>query len=130
MNLLSCSTVPEYKPVVDISSINAGMDYEKDYLECKEIVENVDYSSEKTAAALKGTAKGVGVAGLVAGTVVAAGGILTGGVAYPVAAAITFAGGSSERSKTKTKAKEQEMIATVWNSCLKNRGYTVLSERG
>ena len=58
----SCATTPDYVPVVDTSDIQKNgttiifdkEKYAKDYQECQEITNNVDYSDEKTIAALKG----------------------------------------------------------------------------
>ena len=51
----SCATIPDYKPIVDTSSfVKDGVSqrfdkdkYDKDYQECLEITNSVDYSDEK-----------------------------------------------------------------------------------
>ena len=64
MQLFSCATIPDYKPIVDTSSVSDSAKYQKDYQECETITNNVDYSDEKTVAALKGAAVGAGVVGV------------------------------------------------------------------
>ena len=55
----------------------------------------------------------------------AAGGIVLAPVALPIAGAAALLGGGI--NSTKTNSKEQKLRAVVWNNCLKERGYSVLS---
>ena len=56
LQVIACATVPEYKPIVDTAAVTDSAKYQKDYQECKTITDSVDYSDEKTRAALKGAA--------------------------------------------------------------------------
>ena len=126
MQLFSCATIPDYKPIVDTSSVSDSAKYQKDYQECETITNNVDYSDEKTVAALKGAAVGAGVVGVGVASTLAAGGVVLAPVVIPIYAAAALGGGQSNSSKT--NAEEQKMRALVWNSCLKDRGYKVFSD--
>ena len=126
MQLFSCATIPDYKPIVDTSSVSDSAKYQKDYQECETITNNVDYSDEKTVAALKGAAVGAGVVGVGVASTLAAGGVVLAPVVIPIYAAAALVGGTSNSSKT--NAEEQKMRAIVWNSCLKDRGYKVFSD--
>ena len=126
MQLFSCATIPDYKPIVDTSSVSDSAKYQKDYQECETITNNVDYSDEKTVAALKGAAVGAGVVGVGVASTLAAGGVVLAPVVIPIYAAAALVGGQSNSSKT--NAEEQKMRALVWNSCLKDRGYKVFSD--
>ena len=126
MQLFSCATIPDYKPIVDTSSVSDSAKYQKDYQECETITNNVDYSDEKTIAGLKGAAVGAGVVGVGVASTLAAGGVVLAPVVIPIYAAAALVGGRSNSSKT--NAEEQKMRAIVWNSCLKDRGYKVFSD--
>ena len=126
MQLFSCATIPDYKPIVDTSSVSDSAKYQKDYQECETITNNVDYSDEKTVAALKGAAVGAGVVGVGVASTLAAGGVVLAPVVIPIYEAAALVGGQSNSSKT--NAEEQKMRALVWNSCLKDRGYKVFSD--
>ena len=126
MQLFSCATIPDYKPIVDTSSVADSAKYQKDYQECETITNNVDYSDEKTVAALKGAAVGAGIVGVGVASTLAAGGVVLAPVVIPIYAAAALVGGTSNSSKT--NAEEQKMRAIVWNSCLKDRGYKVFSD--
>ena len=124
--LFSCATIPDYKPIVDTSSVTDSAKYQKDYQECETITNNVDYSDEKTVAALKGAAVGAGVVGVGVASTLAAGGVVLAPVVLPIYAAAALVGGRANSSKT--NSEEQKMRAVVWNSCLKDRGYKVFSD--
>ena len=95
MQLFSCATIPDYKPIVDTSSVSDSAKYQKDYQECETITNNVDYSDEKTVAALKGAAVGAGVVGVGVASTLAAGGVVLAPVVIPIYAAAAFVGGQS-----------------------------------
>ena len=132
--LVSCASIPDYKPIVDTTSIGDTQSYAKDMAECEEVTNNVDYSDEEAIAALAGA--GVGGAAVVGATAVVLGS--TGGfsalaagatlspVVWPLLGAGMLIG--SQTNKRKTNAKEQKLRALVWNRCLMERGYTVLTE--
>jgi len=121
-------------PVVDTSNIQKNgttiifdkEKYTKDYQECQEITNNVDYSNEKTIAALKGAGAGAAVVGTGVATVLASGGVVMAPVVIPIYAAAMLIGGGSNVNAT--KEEEQKMRAVVWNSCLTDRGYKVFSD--
>lgn len=69
---------------------------------------------------------GAGSVGVGAAVIAGAGGIVLAPVAIPVAILGALIGGGA--NKRKTEANEQKMRAVVWNSCLRERGYTVLSD--
>ena len=101
--------------------------------ECELVTNRVDYSDEEAVAAIVGAGVG-GAAVLGASTLVWAAAASTGsGVAViPVAAAFPplLAAGiaiGAQKNKAKINAKEQKLRALVWNKCLMERGYTVLS---
>ena len=130
----SCATTPNYVPIVDTSNIQKNgttiifdeEKYTKDYQECQEITNNVDYSDEKTIAALKGAGAGAAVVGTGVATVLASGGVVMAPVVIPIYAAAMLIGGGSNVNAT--KEEEQKMRAVVWNSCLTDRGYKVFSD--
>ena len=121
----ACSTVPDYEPVVDTSKIQDQEKYRRDLQECKDFTEQVDYSDEETVAALKGAAVGVGAVGTGVAVTLAAGGVVLLPVVLPIYGAAALVGGAT--NKGLTHKEEQQLRATVWNSCLHERGYTVLS---
>ena len=130
----SCATIPDYKPIVDTSSfVKDGVSqrfdkdkYDKDYQECLEITNSVDYSDEKTVAALKGAGTGAAVVGTGVATVLASGGVVMAPVVIPIYGAAMLIGGGSNVNAT--REEEQKMRAIVWNSCLTDRGYKVFSD--
>ena len=126
LQLFSCATIPDYKPIVDTSSVTDSAKYQKNYQECEAVTNNVDYSDEKTVAALKGAAVGAGVVGIGVASTLAAGGVVMAPVVIPIYLAAALVGGRSNSSKT--NSEEQKMRAIVWNSCLKDRGYKVFSD--
>ena len=126
LQLFSCATIPDYKPIVDTSSVTDSAKYQKDYQECEAVTNNVDYSDEKTVAALKGAAVGAGVVGVGVASTLAAGGVVMAPVVIPIYLVAALVGGRSNSSKT--NSEEQKMRAIVWNSCLKDRGYKVFSD--
>ena len=123
--IASCASVPNYRPVVDTSNILDKEKYSKDLSECEQITNNVDYTDEEVVAGLKGAAVGAGVVGAGAAVVAAAGGIVLAPVALPIAGVAALVGGGVNSNKT--NSKEQKLRAVVWNNCLKDRGYRVLS---
>jgi hypothetical protein len=123
--IASCASVPNYRPVVDTSNILDKEKYSKDLSECEQITNNVDYTDEEVVAGLKGAAVGAGVVGAGAAVVAAAGGIVLAPVALPIAGIAALVGGGVNSNKT--NSKEQKLRAVVWNNCLKDRGYRVLS---
>lgn len=122
----ACTSTKVYEPVVDLSGVSDLGKYKSDLSECRAYADNVDYSEEKASSAMKGAAVGTGVVAAGAGVVAATGGIVLASVTGPIAlvAAGTGALGSSAREGN----REQKLRATVYNNCLKKRGYTVLSE--
>ena len=127
--LIGCVSVQEYQPVVDPRSISDQGQFTLDKYECENVVDQVDYTSAENQAALLGGIAGAST--IVAGTSALVG--LTGGVVFwpialPLAAAAALFGGS--RTSNTVEEKEQKMRAIVWNSCLVERGYTVLSSEG
>ena len=72
--LTACNSVAVYEPIVDTSNIEDPQQYEVDYAACEDITNRVDYSDERTKAALKGGALGFGVVGAGVATTLAAGG--------------------------------------------------------
>ena len=132
--LASCATVPSYSPVVDPANITNQSKYIADSTECEQLTNQVDYSDEEAIAALAGGAIGgaavVGATAVVLGTTggfsaLAAGATLA-PVVWPLLAAGVLIGAGA--NKRKTNAREQELRAIVWNHCLAERGYVVLSE--
>ena len=127
--LIGCVSVQEYQPVVDPRSISDQGQFTLDKYECENVVDQIDYTSAENQAALLGGIAGAST--IVAGTSALVG--LTGGVVFwpialPLAAAAALFGGS--RTSNTVEEKEQKMRAIVWNSCLAERGYTVLSTEG
>ena len=132
--LASCASIPAYSPVVDPASIADQSQYVIDSSECEQLTNQVDYSDEEAIAALAGGAVGgaavVGATAVVLGTTggfsaLAAGATLA-PVVWPLLAAGVLIGAGA--NKRKTNAREQELRAIVWNHCLAERGYVVLSE--
>lgn len=123
----ACTSTKQYHPIIDTTKVERPEMLDQDMAECKQVVNSVDYSDEKATAALKGAGAGAAVVGTGAAVVAGAGGIVLAPVAIPigVVAALTGAGFSSNTSAK----EEQEMRAVVWNNCLKERGYTVLSAK-
>ena len=132
--LASCAAVPRYSPIVDPASITNQSKYIADSTECEQVTNQVDYSDEEAIAALAGGAVGgaavVGATAVVLGTTggfsaLAAGATLAPVVWLLLAAGVLIGAGANKR---KTNAREQELRAIVWNHCLAERGYVVLSE--
>jgi len=124
---VGCSTVQVYEPIVDPSSKKDSPTYYKDMNECRTITDSVDYSNEENRAAIKGGLTGVGTVGAGAAVIASSGGIVLASVALPLAA---IAGGiGAVTSKNRTEKEEQELRAIVFNKCLENRGYEVLSKK-
>jgi len=105
LQLFSCATIPDYKPIVDTSSVTDSAKYQKDYQECEAVTNNVDYSDEKTVAALKGAAVGAGVVGIGVASTLAAGGVVMAPVVIPIYLAAALVGGRSNSSKLILKNK-------------------------
>lgn len=123
---IGCSTTATYVPIVDPSSM-VNKDYESDYELCQKATDQVDYSNEENRAAIRGGLTGVGVVGAGAGIVAGTGGIVLASVALPLAA---IGGGiAAVTSKNRKSKEEQELRAIVFDKCLENRGYEVLSKR-
>ena len=122
-SLTACATVPEYEPIVDTSGVDDMEQYALDMEECQGFADGVDYSDEKTIAALKGAGVGAGAVGAGVAVTLATGGI----VLLPVVAPIYLAGAwiGVESNRGATSKQERAMKATVWNSCLSERGYNV-----
>mgnify|MGYP001242910000 CR=1 FL=1 len=125
--LTACNSVAVYEPIVDTSNIEDPQQYEVDYAACEDITNRVDYSDEKTKAALKGGALGFGVVGAGVATTLAAGGVVLLPVAAPIYLAATYFGGKA--STGKVDAELQEMRATVWNNCLQDKRNKDFSEK-
>ena len=124
---VGCSTVQTYKPIVDPSSVKDSTKFTGDLNECQVITDNVDYSNEENRAAIKGGLTGVGTVGAGAAVIASSGGIVLASVALPLAA---IAGGvGAVTSKNRKSKEEQELRAIVFNKCLENRGYEVLSKK-
>ena len=124
--LIGCATTKEYAPIVDPSSIADQSTYESHLKECEGITDAVDYSDEEAVAALKGAGVGAGVVGAGASVVAATGGVVLAPVAVPIA--VVAAGVGALTNSSKTDKNEQRMRAAVFNGCLRERGYTVLSD--
>tara|TARA_Y100000389_G_scaffold128965_1_gene126415 strand:- start:64 stop:525 length:462 start_codon:yes stop_codon:yes gene_type:complete len=132
--LTSCASIPDYRAIVDTSDIKEGEtikifneeEYANDYINCERVVNNVDYSDEKTKAMLKGAAGGLAVVGTGVATVLASGGVVMLPVVLPIYAIGALIGGGS--NKNATREEEQKMRAIVWNSCLTEKGYKVFSD--
>ena len=129
----SCATIPDYEPIVDSGSVDDVQKLNLDMAECKLVTNRVDYSDEEAVAAIVGAGVG-GAAVLGASTLVWAAAASTGSgvVVIPVAAAFPplLAAGiaiGAQKNKAKINAEEQKLRALVWNKCLMERGYTVLS---
>ena len=132
--IASCASIPDYEPIVDTSAVEDTAKYDADMAQCETLTNNVDYSDEEAIAALAGA--GVGGAAVVGATAVVLGS--TGGfsalaagatlspVVWPLLGAGLLIG--SQTNKRKTSEKEQKLRALVWNRCLIERGYTVLTE--
>jgi hypothetical protein len=132
--ITACASIPDYRPIADTSDVKKGglitvFDHEKyanDYVECKRVTDNVDYSDEKVWASLKGAAVGAAAVGTGTAIVLASGGVVMAPVVLPIYAASMLIGGSSNSGAT--HEEEQRMRAIVWNSCLTDRGYKVYSD--
>ena len=122
----SCATIPDYEPIVDPAMVKDSSKYLVDMQECRKITDDVDYSDEKTKAALKGAVVGAGAVGVAVASTLAVGGVVLLPVVAPIYLLAATIGGKSNSGKT--NAEEQRMRAVVWNSCLKERGYVVLSD--
>ena len=130
----ACASIPDYRPIADTSDIKKDgytliFDHEKygnDYVECKRVTDNVDYSDEKIWASLKGAAVGAAAVGTGAAIVLAGGGVVMAPVVIPIYAVSMLIGGASNSGAT--HEEEQKMRAIVWNSCLTDRGYKVYSD--
>ena len=79
-----CATIPDYQPIVDTTSIEDEAKFESDMKECEDFTDQVDYSDEKTVAALKGAAVGVGAVGTGVAVTLAAGGVVLLPVVLPM----------------------------------------------
>lgn len=126
ISLTACATIPEYEPIVDTSDVDDMEQYALDMEECQSFADSVDYSDEKTISALKGAGVGVGAVGAGVAVTLATGGIVLLPVVAPIYLAGAWIGGESNRGAT--SRREQAMKATVWNSCLSERGYKVFSD--
>ena len=130
----SCATIPDYEPLVDSSSVDDVGKLNRDMAECALVTNRVDYSDEEAVAAIVGAGVG-GVAVVGATTVVIAAtasatsgfGVIPAVAAFPPLLMAGMVIGA-QKNKAKTNAKEQKLRALVWNKCLMERGYTVLSE--
>ena len=132
--LASCATIPAYSPVVDPASIADQSQYAIDSSVCEQLTNQVDYSDEEAIAALAGGAAGgaavVAATSIVLGTTGGFAALAAGATLVPIvwpllAAGMAIGAGSNTR---KTNAREQELRSIVWNHCLAERGYVVLSE--
>jgi len=124
---VGCSTVQTYVPIVDPSSIADQTKYQGDYDECLKVTDAVDYSDEANRSAIKGGLLGGGTVAAGAAVVAGTGGIVLASVAWPLA--IIGGGIGAVNSKNNRSKEEQELRAIVFNKCLSNRGYDVLSSR-
>lgn len=121
-----CATVPEYNPIIDPKSIVDKETLEMDMTECRVLADSVDYSDEETIAALKGAGVGAGVVGTGVAITLATGGVVLLPVVAPIYALGALIGSGSNSDAT--RKEERAMRAKVWNACLVERGYTVLSQ--
>ena len=124
---VGCSTVQTYVPIVDPSSITDQAKYQGDYDECLKVTEAVDYSDEANRAAIKGGLLGTGTVAAGAAVVAGSGGIVLASVAWPLA--VIGGGIGAVNSRNNRSKEEQELRAIVFNKCLSNRGYEVLSSK-
>ena len=124
--LTACSTSKEYRPIVDTSAVEDKGQFAIDMKLCEDITAGVDYSSEEATAALKGAGAGAAVVGTGAAIVAGAGGIVLAPVALPIAAVAALVGAGYSGSGA--DKEEQKARAVVFNNCLKNKGYVVLSD--
>ena len=115
----------EYRPVIDPKSVADSQKLEGDLEECRVLSDSVDYSDEKTIAALKGAGVGAGVVGTGVAITLAAGGVVLLPVVAPIYALGMLIGSGSNAGAT--QKEESAMRAKVWNACLVERGYKVLS---
>lgn len=125
LTMSACAQTKVYSPVVDPASIKNPAKYSADLNECELITANVDYSNEKNVSALKGAGLAVGAVGTGAAVVAGTGGLVLASVAWPIA--IIGAGVGAVSNRNKTNNNEQKMRVVVFNGCLKQRGYEVLS---
>ena len=126
----SCATIPDYEPIVDSSSVDDVEKLNRDMAECELVTNRVDYSDEEAVAAIVGAGVGgaavVGATTVVLATTSGVGALAVGTTFLPLLGAAMVIGG--QKNKHKVNAKEQKLRALVWNKCLMERGYTVLSE--
>lgn len=134
--LTACATIPDYYPIIDPVSITDSAKHTTDMNECRTITNTVDYSNAETIAAIRGGA--IGGAAVVGGTVavlgatgglsaIAAGTAVVAPIVWPLIGVGMLIGANANENKT--KQEEQELRAIVWNRCLTERGYVVLSQR-
>lgn len=124
-----CASIPDYRPIIDTSSVTDMEKYERDLSECELITNQVDYSKEEEIAGLLGAGVGgaavAGATAAITAPALAAGAVLS-PIVWPLLAVGMYTG--SEANKRKTNAKEQKLRSIVWNRCLSDRGYSVLTE--
>ena len=124
-----CASIPEYRPIVDTSAVTDMEKYQQDMSECELITNQVDYSKEEEIAGLLGAGVGgaavAGATAAITAPALAAGAVLS-PIVWPLLVAGMYTG--SEANKRATNAKEQKLRALVWNRCLSDRGYGVLTE--
>lgn len=127
--LTGCASIPDYRPVVDTSAVGDMQKYNQDMNECELITNQVDYSKEEELAGLLGAGVGgaavAGATAAITAPALAAGAVLS-PIVWPLLAIGMYTG--SETNKRKTNEKEQKLRALVWNRCLSERGYIVLTE--
>lgn len=125
----ACASIPDYKPIVDTSAVADVEKYEQDMGECELITNQVDYSKEEQVAGLLGAGVGgaavVGATAAITAPALAAGAVLS-PIVWPLLAIGMYTG--SETNKKRTNEREQKLRALVWNRCLSERGYIVLTE--
>lgn len=126
--IAGCASIPDYKPIVDTSTVDMQK-YNQDMNECELITNQVDYSKEEELAGLLGAGVGgaavAGVTAAITAPALAAGAVLS-PIVWPLLAVGMYTG--SETNKKRTNEKEQKLRALVWNKCLSERGYMVLTE--
>ena len=131
--IASCATIPDYEPIVDSGSVDDVQKLNLDMAECELVTNRVDYSDEEAVAAIVGAGVG-GATVLGVSTLVWTAAASTGSGAVVIPAAVAslplLAAGiaiGAQKNKAKINAEEQKLRALVWNKCLMERGYTVLS---
>ena len=124
-----CASIPDYKPIVDTTSVGDMGKYQKDMSECELITNQVDYSKEEEISGLLGAGVGgaavAGATAAITAPALAAGAVLS-PIVWPLLAVGMYTG--SETNKRRTNAKEQKLRSLVWNKCLTDCGYSVLTE--